>query len=108
MAALVTQRIVLPSATPTLTAAAGGGDTATPGDASFLVVKNASGSPVNVTLAAYPDVTEYGAAIPDLIVAVPATTGERWIGPLRGSIFGATVAITYSSATSVTVGVFTT
>lgn len=107
MAALPTQKVGLPSITPAYTAASGGGDTATPGDQSFLVVKNGGGAPITVTLLTSPDTTEWGAAIPDLIVSV-TNAQERWIGPLRGSIFGSTVSIAYSAVTSVTVGVVST
>lgn len=109
MAALATQKLALPSITPTFAAAAGGGDTCEAGDNKFLVVKNGGGGSINVTLAAFPDTTPYGAAIPDHIVAVP-NGQERWIGPLNGSVFQnpstGSVGISYSGVTSVTVGVF--
>ena len=110
MAALATQLIVEAGLAPALTAAAGGGDTADVGDKNFLVVKNGGGSPVTVTLAAFPNTSPFGTTIPDPTVSVPAA-GERWIGPLRGSSYAdpatGRCAITYSGVTSVTVGVFT-
>lgn len=110
MAALTTQSVVASGLTPAFVAATGGGDTCAPGDRNFLVVKNASGAPITVTLAAFPDTSPWGAAIPDPTVSVPAA-GERWIGPLVGSQYGnpttGQVGITYSGVTSLTVGVFT-
>lgn len=45
-----------------------------------LIARNTSGSPNTVTIVV--PGTKYGQAIPDVPVTVPATTGERWIGPL--------------------------
>lgn len=108
MAALLTQGINLPSTLPTFAAASGGGDTAVPGQDSFLVVKNGGGSPINVTLDV-PGTDDFGNNNPDLVVAVANAT-ERWI-PLRNAKFVQPstnlVNITYSGTTSVTVGVFT-
>jgi hypothetical protein len=107
MAALVTQVIGLPSLLPTFAAAAGGGDTATPGADTFLVVKNGGGSSINVTIDV-PGSDDFGNANPDMVVAVLNAT-ERYI-PLRHSKFvqaSGLVNITYSAVTSVTVGVFT-
>jgi hypothetical protein len=110
MAALANQQLVGTGLAPAFSAAAGGGDTCTPGDKTFLVVKNGGGSPITVTLAAFPDTAPWGAAIPDPTVSVPAA-GERWIGPLVGSSYAnpstGTVGISYSGVTSVTVGAFT-
>lgn len=71
----------------------------------FLIVKNASGSPVNVTIVV-PGQT-YGQNNPDIVVSVPATTGERWIGPFHADMQDPTdplklIDVTYSAATSVT------
>lgn len=79
----------------------------------FIVAKNASGSPINVVI----DVpsTVDGLAVPDLTISVPATTGERWIGPFPAAVYNqadsgnsltAAVLFSVSAATSVTVGVF--
>jgi len=110
MAALSTQAIAEAGVVPSFAAAAAGGDTAVPGDKTFLVVKNGGGSSINVTLAAFPDTSTYGTAIPDPVIAV-ANGAEKWIGPLRGSSYAnastGLVNITYSAVTTVTVGVFT-
>jgi hypothetical protein len=110
MADLATQKVILPSLTPALVAAAGGGDTAECGEDTFLVVKNASGGAITVTVEAYPDTSDWGTAIPNLTVSVPATTGERWIGPLSPRLFAnpttGRAAVSYSGVTSLTVGCF--
>jgi hypothetical protein len=107
MALLATQQIAITGLNPALTAAAGGGDTATPDDRAFLCVRNASGSPITVTVVV--PGTFAGQALADVGVSVPATTGERWIGPLSPRLADPTtqlINITYSGVTSLTVGVF--
>jgi hypothetical protein len=64
--------------TPSFTAADAAGSTFEPKIGRFLRVKNASGSPINVTLTTPGSVD--GLAIPDRVVAVPATTGDVLIG----------------------------
>lgn len=74
---------------------------------SFLYVKNGSGSPITVTVGTPGNVD--GLAIADLTVSVPATTGERMIGPFPPGIYNQSdgnVYVDYSSGTSVTAGVF--
>jgi hypothetical protein len=49
-----------------------------------------------------------GQAVADLVVTVPATTGDKMIGPITPDLFaspadGVSASITYSSTTSVTV-----
>lgn len=78
----------------------------------FIECKNAAGAPINLTVDMPVNVD--GLAVPDLVVAVPATTGDKMIGPFPGYYEQAdsgnslTNAILFqvSSATSVTVGVF--
>lgn len=109
MAALATTQIVQTGIAPTLAAAAGGGDTAIPDDRSYLHVNNASGGAITVTIAAFPDTSPWGAAIPDLVVSVGAGVA-RLIGPLSPAVFAnpstGVANITYSGVTSLTVGVF--
>lgn len=104
MAALTLQVLPPGGAESTLTAAESGGDTCPAGPGIFLEVANGSGSPVTVTLAT-PGTVE-GLAIDDREVAVPA--GETWKIPVGRIFAGADgqAAITYSSATDVTVGAF--
>ncbi|MET8334362.1 hypothetical protein [Streptosporangium canum] len=104
MAALTTQVLVPGGSASTLTTAAVGGDTATPGDGVFLEVLNGGGSTITVTLAT-PGTVE-GLAIADRAITIP--TGERWKIPLTRMYAGGDgqATITYSAVTSVTVGVF--
>lgn len=109
MAALATQSIKRAGVTPSYAAAAGGGDTCTPGGNTFLHIKNGGGSPITVTIVAK------GIPAPDMAVgnlAVVVTNAqERMIGPIRPELFGdpalsGAASITYSGVTTVTVGIF--
>lgn len=102
MAALALQVLVPGGSASTMTAAAGGGDTAPCGDGNFLEVLNGDASSKTVTLAT--PGTYQGLAIADRAVVIPA--GERWKIPLPQNTYGQDVTITYSAVTSVTVGVF--
>jgi hypothetical protein len=109
VATLATQRVTRAGVKPTYANAASGGDKFHPGGRVFLHVKNGAGSSVTVTVATPGEVVE-DVAITDLAVAVPAGE-EKMIGPLPGSYFGdpsdsGLAAVTYSSATSVTIAVF--
>lgn len=108
MAAIATQYLSKTAGTvPSFAAASSGGDTVTPSEGVFLVVKNDGGAPVTVTIAA-PGTTSYGVANPDPTFSV-AAGAERWI-PLFDSAYvndvDNTIGISYSGVTSVTVGAF--
>jgi hypothetical protein len=111
MAALTPIAIAPTGLAPAYVAAAAGGDTIKVDNLQrhFLVVKNASGASINVTIAAQrTSIVVPGAGtltVPNLVIAVPATTGERWIGPFSDAYIDAAsnVAVTYSAVTSVTV-----
>ena len=110
MAHLTKQLVSLVGLTPTFTAAAGGGDTLDPDADTFLVVKNAGGSPITATIATPKTDPKTGLAEADVAVSVPATTGEKWIGPLPFETYAdpanqSRAAVTYSAVTSVTVAV---
>jgi hypothetical protein len=107
MAAIAVTSIPYPSGNaPAFVAANAGGDTVVPGDRTRLIVRNGSGASINVTIPAFPATLPHGAAMPALVVAVPAG-GEKWIGPLSGSQFAnpanGLVAVQYSAVTTVTV-----
>ncbi|WIC88884.1 hypothetical protein SEA_SHAGRAT_15 [Rhodococcus phage Shagrat] len=103
MAALTLQHISDAGTKPTF-GAASVSDTALIGNGlnTFLVYKNGSGSPVDVTVVA-PGDTDYGVALPDKVVTV-AAAGEAWI-PLRKSYDDASgsATVTMADATGVTV-----
>lgn len=90
-----------------LVAAAGGGDDAETGPGVFLVVKNASGGAITVTVVT-PEVFDADLTLADRTVSVPATVGysfialtSRYRDPTTGR-----ATITYSGVTTLTVGVF--
>lgn len=103
MALIATQVLDVTTGTAPTFAAAAAGDTAEAGPTDTLVVKNASGSSVNVTIVT-PATLPSGDAYPDKVYAV-AAGGERWI-PLitdfKDPSIGGQCTITYSATTSVT------
>jgi hypothetical protein len=102
MALIPTQALKLDGAAPTFAAAAAN-DTAQTGPGKVLIVKNASGSPVTVTLTT-PGNLGTGDAYPDKVYTVAASGGERWIPllPLYKDPTTGTAAVAYSATTSVT------
>ena len=93
---------------PNFTAAnASGGNNFANDGRTFIEVKNASASPINVTLNI--PMTVDGNTVTAPVVVIPATTGDKIIGPFPPAIFNqadGTVNIDFSATTSVTVGVF--
>lgn len=109
MATLTYKQPVIGGTDPAFAAAAGGGDKVPPNDHGYLHVKNGGGSPITVTVLV-PGNTKYGLANPDPTISVPATTGERIIGPFPADMADPAdglVAITYSGVTTVTVAAIT-
>lgn len=108
MATLASQQIAPAGIIPTLAAANSGGDAFVCGANSFLHVKNGSGSSITVTLVT-PN-SDFGQAIADVTITV-AAGAEKLVGPLYPAEFEndstGLGSITYSAATTVTVGVFT-
>ncbi|MFJ2007409.1 hypothetical protein [Streptomyces chartreusis] len=105
MALLSQQVVALSGLTPTYSAAAAS-TTVTCGERSFLHVKNTAGSSMTVTLTA--TAKQRGQAVADVVITVPATTGDKLIGPITADLFaspvdGTSASITYSSTTNVTV-----
>lgn len=105
MATLTYQQVTYAGLTPTLAAAAGGGDSVAPNDRGALMVKNGSGAGITVTIVV-PGNTKYGIANPDptVVVAAGATT---LIGPLPTDLANPSTGLvdfTYSGVTSLTVG----
>ena len=115
MAALTVQNIAPSGVAPSYSAAAAGGDTIAAGPAGaercFLHVKNGGGSAITVTInpVSPTSVRTPGVgplAVPALSVSVPATNGERMIGPFAQAYIDPTtgnVSLSYSAVTSVTV-----
>jgi hypothetical protein len=106
MAALTVQKAVLTGVAPTFVAAAGGGDTFVNDGETYLEVKNAGGSGITVTVSAQSACNQ--GTLHDSVTTVPATTGDRVIGPFNTTRFNnsaGSCSITYSGVTSVTVAV---
>jgi hypothetical protein len=108
VATLTTQVINRAGLGPTYAAATGGGDAMSCGSGMFLHVKNASGSPITVTLAIPSTASSWAnVAYTSTTVSVPATTGDRMIGPIQAPIYQdpttSLCTITYSGVTSLTV-----
>src|SRR6185436_953607 len=84
----------------------GAAATATTGDtwantgAEIALVKNGSGSPINVTLDIQGEVDGQGATDPVVSVGAGVT---KAIGPFPPAIYGSTAKLTCSSVTSVTI-----
>jgi len=104
MATLTTQTITRAGVTPSYAAVAGGGDACEVGDDIFLQFKNTNAATYTVTLAipssasTYPNVTYTNVA-----VVIPATTGDKWIGPVSALFKDATTGlctITYTGTTT--------
>lgn len=111
MAVLTTQHIVDAGTKPNFALdTVGVSNTAEIGNGrnTFLVVKNASGASITVTVVV-PGNVDYGQATPDPVFTVAATTGEAWI-PLRQAFYDPNAGVgratvTVSLATSVTAAV---
>lgn len=89
---------------PAYTAAdASNGETCPNNGSLFLHVKNTGGAACTVTIATQGTVD--GLAIADLAVSVPATTGDRLIGPFPPGIYNdsnGNIGVSYSTGTGVT------
>lgn len=109
MAKIEEQLVTLAGLTPAYTAAAGGGDTFDPDADTMVVVKNAGGSPITVTVPTPRLDPQTGLAEADVSVSVPATNGEKWLGPFPFETYADPAtglgSIGYSGVTSVTVAV---
>ena len=106
MAAQATQSIIRTGITPTYAAANAGGDTFTPGARTFLHVKNTNAATRDITVVS--SSTTIGLAVADVTVTIPATTGDKIIGPFPYEHFAdatGQAAVTWSSATNVTIAV---
>ena len=102
MALLPIQQVTITGTTPSYGAVAAS-DTLVPDSRGFLIVKNGNASPDSAVVVV-PGST-YGQANPDVTVSVPATTGERWIGPMVPALADPTtgyITVTHSVTTTVT------
>lgn len=105
MAALATQSITRTGPTPTYGAVASA-DTFTPGKNTFIHVKNTNAAARICTIVSTS--TLLGMAVADIVVTVPATTGDKMIGPFPHEHFAnssGVVDITWDAITNVTIAV---
>jgi hypothetical protein len=79
----------------------------------ILHVKNAGGSPITVTIGGTKTVD--GRTLPALTVSVPATSGDKIIGPFPKDLYNAAnadtslaeaITVDYSAVTSLTIAAF--
>ncbi len=101
--AITVQEIVVAGITPTYGAADAAGNTVANDGNVFLHVKN---SGVETTLTITTPGTVGGVAIADPTVTIPATTGDKMVGPFDPTIFngsGGTVALAWSQVTGITI-----
>lgn len=102
MATLTPVASTATGATIAYASAAGGGDSVTVGsNAVTLRVRNGSGSSINVTLTAATACNQ--GTLHDVVVAVAAGAEKAILIPARCVATNGTCAVTYSSATTVTV-----
>lgn len=106
MATRATEVVDIDGLNATYHAASGGGDQFTPGERTFLHVKNDNAASCTVTVTT--PGTVVGQAIADVAVAVPAGQ-ERFIGPFSAEHFGAAddglADVSWSVSASVTFAV---
>lgn len=109
MALLATQSIVRAGLAPSYAAASAGGDTFTPDGRTYLQAKNTSAGAITVTIVT-PRTDAYGNAIADNTVSVPATTGDRLIGPFPYEAYADPATglanLTYSASAGLSIGAF--
>lgn len=107
MATLTVQEISRAGITPTFAAAAGGGDQFQNNGRCFAESKCTDATPKTVTFVTQSTVD--GLAVTDLAITVPATTGDKMVGPFPPDIYNDAngfVQITYSAVTALTIGAF--
>lgn len=100
------QSIVQTGLTPTYAAPSADGNKWSNAGDSFLVVNN-TGAEMTATVQT-PGTVE-GLAVGERIVTVPLTTGVKWIGPLKPSVYNQSDGMVYvdtSRQSDVTIGVF--
>ena len=104
---LAIQQIVRAGLTPSLAAANSDGSYVPNDGRTFIQVKNGAGAPITVTIET-PGTVD-GNAIADLVVTIPAMTGDKVIGPFPPETYNQSdgkLKITFSAVTTVTIGAF--
>lgn len=105
MAVLTVQQVALTGLNPSYAAASAGGDSFDNDGRTVLHVKNTNASSRTVTVASQKPAVP-GLAPSNNAVSVPATTGERFIGPFDPTVWNDSngdVQVTYSADAGVTI-----
>lgn len=88
MATLSTQVIVRTGITPSYASVAGGGDACEVGDDIYLHFKNTNAATYTATLAIPSSNSTYaGVTYTSTAVTIPATTGDKLIGPISAGLY---------------------
>ena len=106
MATLTPQVVTLLGIIPTLVAAEVGGDEFVNSGRDFIHIKNTDAAAMDVTIDSQKPCSQ--GEDHDCVVNIPATSGEKFIGPFPKDRFndeGGKVQITYSAVTGVTIGI---
>ena len=106
MAVLSVQEIIRAGIVPTYNAASAGGDSFPNDGGTLLHFKNTNAAARNVTIAT--QITVDGKAVADDVINIPATTGDKMVGPFPSGIYNdvnGRVQLTYDAATNLTVAV---
>jgi hypothetical protein len=105
---LTVQTPTLAGTTPTFTSAdvANGNQFLWPGKSCFIEAKNVGGSPANITIQT-PAVVD-GLAVADVVVSIPATSGDKIIPLVNASSFVQADGYVYiDAAAAMTIAVIT-
>ncbi len=98
--ATITPQSILTTGSPPVFTAVNASDSLTNNGNCYLHVKNTNAAACTVTV---DSVTPCNQGFDhDLVVVVPATTGEKIIGPFPVNRYGGAVAVTYSVTSGVT------
>jgi len=108
---LSVQDIAVAGITPSYEAANADGEKISNDGATFVQVKNTNGAEITVTIVT--PITIGGLAVADQTITVPATTGDKMIGPFKPAHFNQPsgddegyVYVDFSAVTDVTIAAF--
>lgn len=103
--AVITAQVIADAGTAITFTAVNASDTLTNNGRSYLQVKNANAAACTVTVVSTV-VCNQGFSH-DMVVSVPATTGDRVLGPFTAIRFGTAPVVNYSVTSSVTAALVT-
>lgn len=103
--ATITAQVIAEAGTAVTFTAVNASDVLTNNGNSYLQVKNANAAACTVTMTAVTNCNQNFAH--NMSVSVPATTGDKVLGPFTIARFGTAPVVTYSVTTSVTAALIT-